>query len=136
MVADFGSGENGLGNGFCGRRPTGREAGPVVEVDYLQAVTPGEHGETEHRGDNHQIRGQCEEELVDMLEVDELLDEHLEHIGEHLQQTPGANAVRAETALEIGADLALVKDVEQGQQGIYEQQPDAHEHALEKSCTP
>ena len=36
MVADFGSGENGLGNGFCGRRPTGREAGPVVEVDNVQ----------------------------------------------------------------------------------------------------
>ena len=42
-----------------------------------------------------------------MLEVDKLLDENLEHIGERLENAAGADAVRAEAALEIGTHLSL-----------------------------
>ena len=47
-----------------------------------------------------------------MVEADDFLDEHLEHVGEALKETPRANAVRAETALEEGADLTFVVDIE------------------------
>ncbi len=68
-----------------------------------------------------------------MVEVNNLLDEHLEHIGEALEQSPGTYAVRAETALECSADLALVVYVEECQQRINQQQAYADEKAFDSN---
>ena len=71
-----------------------------------------------------------------MVEGDKLLDEHLHGIGHTLEQAPGTHAVRAEATLEICAYLALIEDVEERQHGINEQQPHAHQQALDCGCQP
>jgi predicted DNA-binding protein len=71
-----------------------------------------------------------------VLEFDKLFDKNLEHIGEALQQTPRAYAVRAEAALEECANLTFVVDVEERQQRINEQKADANEDTLNGSCQP
>ncbi len=71
--------------------------------------------------DNHQVGCQCEQEFIDMVEVDKFLDKDLEHVGKALQKSERAYTVRAEAALESGADLAFKIDVEQGQERVYQQ---------------
>ena len=71
-----------------------------------------------------------------MIERYELLYKHLHRIGHTLEEAPRTNTVRAQTALEIGADLALVKDVEKRQNGVKQQQSDADQQALDGSCEP
>ena len=83
-----------------------------VEVDYLQAVAPWQDGEREHRRDDYEVGREGEEEAVDMVKVYDFLDQHLEHIGKALQKSHGADAVRAEAALESGAKLTLVVYIE------------------------
>ena len=46
-----------------------------------------------------------------MVEVDKFLDKNLEHVGKALQKSERAYTVRAEAALESGADLAFKIDV-------------------------
>jgi hypothetical protein len=53
-----------------------------------------------------------------MVQGDKLLNKNLEHIGEALAETPGAYTVRAEAALEVGANLTLIKNVEERQQSV------------------
>ena len=121
---------------YAYRRAGYEEEDADVEIDNLEAVAPGQDGETEHRGDNHQVWSQREKELIDMLKLDNLLYEHLEHIGERLEKSPRTNPVRPETALEPCAYLTLVKDVEQSEHGIHQQQPDTDQHTLQKGGAP
>ncbi len=71
-----------------------------------------------------------------MVKRNKLLDKDFEHVGHALQQSPGADTVRAETALEISAYLTLVKDVEQGKYRIDQQQADTDKHAFERCRKP
>ena len=79
-----------------------------------------------------------------MIEADKLLDKNLEHIGEALQQTKGADTVRTETALEGGAHLTLEIDVEQSEQRVEQQQAYADSYTFnrrggpagQKACEP
>ena len=71
-----------------------------------------------------------------MIQRDKLFDENLEHIGDTLHQAPGANTVRAETALEIGAHLTLEKNVEKGQDCIEQHQPYSDEQTFEGHGSP
>ena len=73
----------------------------------MQAATEWQAPECKHRCCNDQIGGQIEEELVDVVESDKLLDEHLEHVGNTLYNAVGAYSVRTETALEEGAYFTL-----------------------------
>ena len=68
--------------------------------------------------------------------MDELFGEHLDGVGHRLYQTPGAYAVRTEAALKPGADFALVQDVEEGQQGVEQQQTHAYKQALDGDGEP
>ena len=54
-----------------------------------------------------------------MVEMDNFLDKNLEHVGEALKQTPGADAVGADATLDEGANLAFIVDIEKRQQRIY-----------------
>ncbi len=71
-----------------------------------------------------------------MIKRDKLLDEYLEHIGHALEQSPGTYTVRAETTLEIGADLAFEEDIEKGEDRIEEHQPHSYEQTLECDRCP
>ena len=89
------------------RRCCYEEEDAYVEVEDLQAATEWQTPECEHRCCNDQIGGQIEEELVDVVESDKLLDEHLEHVGNTLYNAVGAYSVRTEAALEEGAYFTL-----------------------------
>ena len=71
-----------------------------------------------------------------MVERDKLLDENLEHIGDTLHQTPRANAVRAEAALEIGTHLTFEEDIEQREHCIEQHQANSDEQTLKSDCSP
>ena len=118
------------------RRYGNQEEDADIEADDLNTVTPWEAGKRKHRGDNYEVGSQREEEAVDMVEVDNLFDEHLEHIGERLEETPWAYAVRAETALECGAELTLVIYIEKSEQGVYQQQAHADEQTFDGDGEP
>ena len=107
-----------------------------VPVDDLQAVAPGEAGQHRHRRGDHQIRSELEEETVGSLKADKLLDEDLEHVGKHLQQTPAAHAHRAEAALEPGAELALVKNIEECEHCIDTENQNSDDYAFDQNGEP
>ena len=64
------------------RRNGDKEENADIEVDNLQTVAPRKHRESKHRSDDYQVRREGEKEAVDMVEMNNLFNEHLEHIGE------------------------------------------------------
>ena len=118
------------------RRAGDEEEDAHIEVDDLQTVAPRQHCEAEERGDDHQIGSQGEEKFIDMFQLDKLLDKHLHGVGHTLEQAPGTYAVRAETALEVSADLTLVEYVEKRQDGVEQQQPHAYKHTFQCGGQP
>jgi len=73
---------------------------------------------------------QVVEQLVGSIHGEDFLDQHLEHVGEHLEDTPRTYTHRAQTALEVGTHLTLHKDKYDGYQGVSCQNADTDEHAL------
>ena len=71
-----------------------------------------------------------------MVERNKFLDKNLEHIGHRLEQSPGAHAVRAETALDESADLAFEIYVEEGEDCVEQHQADTYEQALQCNSGP
>ena len=57
-----------------------------------------------------------EEERVGGLRPQLLLEQQLDDVGERLQRALGADAVRADAVLDVGADLALQPHHERGRQ--------------------
>ena len=66
-----------------------RKKNADIEVDNLQTVAPRKHRESKHRSDDYQVRREGEKEAVDMVEMNNLFNEHLEHIGEALAKPIG-----------------------------------------------
>ena len=71
-----------------------------------------------------------------MVEMDNFLDEHLEHIGEALQQTHRAHTVRTKAALESGAKFTLVVYIEECEQGIDQKQAYTDQDTFYRSGEP
>ena len=65
-----------------------------------------------------------------MVDVDDLLDEHLEHVGNALDHSIGSHAVRPEAALEECADFTLDVDQRQRDHGITQQEANPYQHTL------
>ena len=71
-----------------------------------------------------------------MVEMDKLLDQDLEHIGEALKQTQRTDTVRTETALERGADLTLEVNIEKCQQRVHQKETYAYEDTFHAQREP
>ena len=113
-----------------------KEEDADIEVDDLQTVAPRKDGESKHRCENHQIGGKSEEESVDMVEVNDFFNEHLEHIGEALEKAHGTDTVGAKAALECGAEFTLVVYVEEREQGIDKQKAYTDQKTFDRSGEP
>ena len=107
-----------------------------VHVNDLQALAPRQAGKGEHRGDEHQIGRELEQELVGVPQGNQLLLQDLDYVGKHLEQTPLAHTHRAQAALDPAAHLALVEDVEHGDERISYQQTYCHQHTLDGRREP
>ena len=101
-----------------------------VEVEHARTLVPRQKRERAHRGNQNEERRQRIEEFVGLIDEENLLDEHFQHVGKHLKDSPRTYAHRAQTALEIGADLSFHKNQCDGEQGVSRQNDDAHHYAL------
>ena len=112
------------------RRNGGEQEHTHIEVEHGGTIVPGEEREGTHRADNHEKRSHEVEHLISLVNDEDLLDEHLQHVGKHLQQAPVTYSHRAQTALEVGTDLTLHKYQYDGDEGISYEDTDTHQHAL------
>ena len=104
-----------------------------IEVEHHSTIVPRQEGERSHRGCNHKHRSEEIEHLVGLIDSEDLLDEHLQHVGEDLEHSPGTYSHRAKTALEVGTHLTLHEYQDDGQHGISQQDAHAHQDALDKN---
>ncbi len=65
------------------------------------------------RCDDHDKGGQVEEQLVSILDVDKLLHQQLDKVGDGLEDPVRSHPVRSHAVLHEGADLAFGVDQEQ-----------------------
>jgi hypothetical protein len=98
----------------------------------MGALVPRQERERGHRGDDHQQRGQVIEKLVGLVDGEDLLDEHLHHVGKHLEDSPGTHTHGAQAALEIGTHLALHEDQGDGEERVGREDQHAHNHTLDQ----
>ena len=75
------------------------------------------------------------QELVGFAEVDHLLGEHFQHVAHHLERAPFTHAIRSDTALESGANLALQVNHDHGKDGI-DRDDQSHQHTLRQDGKP
>ncbi|CDF21367.1 unknown [Prevotella sp. CAG:617] len=76
------------------------------------------------------------EQAVGVAHLDDLLGEHLEHVGKHLEQAPFTYTHRAETTLEEGAHLALHVNQHDGEDGIKRNDDQSHQYAFNEHGAP
>ena len=118
------------------RRNRHQEEDADVEVEHLEPFAERQATESEHRGDDDDERRQIEQEAVDVIDRNQLLDQHLDHIGHALHRTVGPYPVRPQSALEKGADLALDVNQRQRDDRIEQQQAQPDQHALDERGSP
>ena len=100
------------------RRNGGEQEHTYVEVEDGSTIVPRQEREGANTSDNHKKRSHEVEQLVGAVNEEDLLDEHLQHVGKHLQQAPVTYSHRAQTALEVGTDFTLHKYQYAGDEGI------------------
>ena len=118
------------------RRHRHQKKDPDVEIEHFETFGERQAAECQHRRNNHDVRREVEQETVDMVDRDQLLDQHLDHVGYALHGSVRPHPVRPEAALEKGTDFAFDVDQRQRDHRITEQQAQADQHALGERHAP
>ena len=108
------------------RRNGGEQEYTYVEIEDGSTHVPRQERECTYTTDNHQKWSNGIEQLVGTVNEEYLLDEHLQHVGKHLKQSPVSYSHRAKTALEVGTNLTLHKYQYARYEGISQQDTCAH----------
>ena len=95
----------------------------------MQSFREGNAAEGQYRRDDDDEGGEVEQEAVDVVDVDDFLGQHFDHVGDTLYDAVGAHAVRSDTALEEGAHFTFHVDQHEGDHGVSHEQakPDEDE---------
>ncbi|CRH70671.1 Uncharacterised protein [Chlamydia trachomatis] len=118
------------------RRHSNNEKHSNIHVDHLQAIAPRQACKHQHRRNHHKVGCQFKEELVGAPQGNNLLGQNLDDIGKHLYHTPRAHTHGAKATLNPCTQFALIENVDDGDDGIHEQQGHAHQGTFYRCRQP
>src|SRR5574344_226144 len=105
-----------------------------IEVEHGHTLVPRQEREGTHTGNHHEEWRHDVEKLISLIYEEDLLDEHLQHVGKHLQQSPLTYSHRSDTALEEGTHLTFHIDEHDTNHCIRYEHQGTHEYALNQNC--
>ena len=76
------------------------------------------------------------EEAVCLAKADDFLGKHLKHVAHYLNGSPRAYAVRTETALYEGTELAFYVNHDHGENGIERNDAEGNQHTFHENGEP
>ena len=88
----------------------------------MQSLGERDTTERQHGGYDYNEGGEVEQEAIDVIDVDDLLGQHLDHIGDTLYGPVRSHPVRSDTTLKKGTHFTLHVDQHERDHGVSQQQ--------------